>query len=55
MNTGSIDPAGGFAAIRADAMETYTGTLAPDGSGTGVNTYTSDGCTSVWDVMFSPR
>lgn len=52
---GTIDLGGVFTASNAAGNRTFSGTLQPDGSGTGMKTSTdANGCTTTWDATFTP-
>lgn len=60
MNTGTINTDGTFSVSQSSAnslqAETYMGTLNTDCSGTATNMYTdTTGCTSTWQVVFTPQ
>lgn len=54
-NTGTIGPDGTFEVSQASPPEDYSGQMNADGSGTGVNHYTSNDCVTTYQVEWQRK
>lgn len=53
--TGVINSDGSFAVMDDTGFEKWEGEFNQDWSGEAINSFTEAGCTTVWDVTFTPR
>ena len=52
--TGTINPDGTFLVMDDSEREMYEGKFNQDWSGEAINSLTEDGCTTTWDIVFTP-